>query len=296
MAQLFVLKIDLVKEPFTMHEVIKLVANMDPDNLNEKQNFFIRQSIVSPSPNPIVQPLHRHPFFELIFVTQGQGVMQIDFKDKTIQKGSLFLLSPSQTHLPTITDEFHYYLLRFDLSIFSDKIFFENLSIFNFDALVIEEPSFSILDNLLLNLNHEFYQDKLLKHCSLSNLLKLVLINIQRLLPEVVNAKSETSHFIALNHLIDKNSYKIVNSSEYAKQMKVPIKVLNNAVKEYTGLTCGEYIRSKTLIEAKRLLLYTDKNANEIAYELGFVDTAYFNRFFKREEGVTPIKFRKNSL
>ena len=279
-----------------MHQVIKLVANMDPNNINENQNFFIRKLTASPSPNPIVQPIHRHPFFELIFISQGEGVMQVDFKDTPMQKGSLFLFSPSQVHLPMITDEFHYFLLRFDLSIFEDNIFFENLSIFNFDTLVIQEPSFSLIENLLLNLDREYYQDKLLKQCSLSNLLKLLLINIQRLLPEVVNSPVETTQFIALNKLLDANNYKIINPSEYAEKLKIPIKTLNNAVKEYTGLTCGEYIRSKTLIEAKRLLLYTNKNASEIAYDLGFVDTAYFNRFFKREAGMAPIQFRKKSL
>lgn len=279
-----------------MHQVIKLVANMDPNNINENQNFFIRKLTALPSPNPIVQPIHRHPFFELIFISQGEGVMQVDFKDTPMQKGSLFLFSPSQVHLPMITDEFHYFLLRFDLSIFADNLFFENLSIFNFDTLSIQEPSFSLIENLLLNLEHEFYQDKLLKQCSLSNLLKLLLINIQRLLPEVVNSPTETTHFIALNKLIDANNYKITNPSEYAEKLKIPIKTLNNAVKEYTGLTCGEYIRSKTLIEAKRLLLYTNKNASEIAYDLGFVDMAYFNRFFKRESGMAPIQFRKKSL
>ena len=279
-----------------MHQVIKLIANMDPNNINENQNFFIRKLIAKPLPNPIVQPIHRHPFFELIFISQGEGVMQVDFKDITMKKGSLFLFSPSQVHLPMITDEFHYFLLRFDLSIFADNIFFENLSIFNFNTLIIQEPSFSFIENLLLNLDREFYQDKLLKQCSLSNLLKLLLINIQRLLPEVVNSPIETTNFITLNKLIDANNYKIINPSEYAEKLKIPIKTLNNAVKEYTGLTCGEYIRSKTLIEAKRLLLYTNKNASEIAYELGFVDTAYFNRFFKREAGMAPIQFRKKSL
>ena len=36
-------------------------------------------------------------------------------------------------------------------------------------------------------------------------------------------------------------------------------------------------------------------NAGEICAQLGFVDTAYFSRFFKRETGLTPLAYRKTT-
>ena len=282
-----------------MTEVIKFIPNMNPDNLTEEHNFFIRESkylpVSTPSPCPI-QPIHRHPFYEFIFVTKGTGTMMIDFKAHVIQKGSLYLLSPSQIHLPLVTGEFHCYLLRFDLSVFSEKTFFENLSIFHFDALVVEESRYALFETLLATIHEEFYTDKQLRQHTLSNLLKLLLINVQRLLPDVVNAPLETSYFSSLNQLMEHNNYKITNPSEYAHKLHIPIKVLNGVVKEYTGLTCGDYIRSKTIIEAKRLLSYTNMTASEVCAQLGFVDTAYFSRFFKRETGLSPLSYRKTTL
>lgn len=282
-----------------MIEIIKFIPNMNPDSLTEENNFFIRETkylpVSAPTPCPI-QPIHRHPFYEFIFVTKGSGTMMIDFKDNAIQKGALYLMSPSQIHLPLVEGEFHCYLLRFDLSIFEETSFFENLSIFHFDSILIEEPQYTIFETLLKALHEEFYTDKLLKQSTLSNLLKILLINVQRLLPDVVNAPLETSHFSSLNQLMEKNNYKIATPSEYAKKLHIPIKVLNNVVKEYTGLPCGDYIRSKTIIETKRLLSYTNMNASEICAQLGFVDTAYFSRFFKRETGLTPLAYRKTTL
>ena len=49
--------------------------------------------------------------------------MRIDFVDRPMQKGSLYLMLPSQIHLPIYTGEFQGFLLRFDLSIFADKAF-----------------------------------------------------------------------------------------------------------------------------------------------------------------------------
>ncbi|NPA08854.1 MAG: helix-turn-helix domain-containing protein, partial [Chlorobi bacterium] len=49
----------------------------------------------------------------------------------------------------------------------------------------------------------------------------------------------------------------------------------------------------RIFLEAKRLLLFTDKSVKEITYELGFEDVSYFSNFFKRLSGNTPVSFKK---
>ena len=44
--------------------------------------------------------------------------------------------------------------------------------------------------------------------------------------------------------------------------------------------------------EAKKLLYASDLNAKEISYQLGYEDTAYFHRFFKKYTGQTMTEFR----
>lgn len=276
---------------------VKLFYDIDPSSPNEEKNFFIGQAKHDPLPVGTPPPLpHRHPFYEIIFVEKGNGIMRIDFTDRPMQPGSLYLMLPSQIHLPIYTGEFQGFLLRFDLSVFADKAFLENLSIFNFDYLLVEEPAYSALEGLLLSLYEEFKSEKTLKQCTINNLLKLFLIQVQRLLPNVVNESVQTTIFGSLNTLLEANNYKIQTPVFYAKKLKISLKTLNQTVKEYTGIPCGEYIRSKTIIEAKRLLCYTGMNSNEIAAMLGFEDAAYFSRFFKRETGLTPLLFRKQSL
>jgi AraC-like DNA-binding protein len=82
---------------------------------------------------------------------------------------------------------------------------------------------------------------------------------------------------------------------EYSDRLGVTPSHLAETVKAATGRTPGQMIRSAQTVEAKRLLLHTDKNVAQIAYELGFKDTAYFGRFFKREAGVTPGEFRRRA-
>ena len=191
-----------------MNTEVKIFHDMDPNSPNEEKNFFIGKIKHYAPPTGTPPPLpHRHPFYEIIFVTQGEGIMRIDFVDRPMQKGSLYLMLPSQIHLPLFTGEFQGFLLRFDLSIFADKAFMENLSIFNFDYLAVEEPTYSNLENLLLSLHDEFVTQQALKQCTINNLLKLFLIQVQRLLPEVVNETAQTTLFGALNTLLEENNY-----------------------------------------------------------------------------------------
>jgi AraC-like DNA-binding protein len=67
-------------------------------------------------------------------------------------------------------------------------------------------------------------------------------------------------------------------------------------VKQTTGKTIRELINERTLSEAKILLKHTNKQASEIAYELGFLEAASFNRFFKKLTGITPLIFRNQTL
>jgi AraC-like DNA-binding protein len=48
--------------------------------------------------------------------------------------------------------------------------------------------------------------------------------------------------------------------------------------------------------EAKNLLTEGELNISEISHLLGFENTTYFSRLFKKEVGTTPNKFKKRFL
>jgi AraC family transcriptional regulator, transcriptional activator of pobA len=84
--------------------------------------------------------------------------------------------------------------------------------------------------------------------------------------------------------------------AQFAEILHVHPNHLNAVVKQTTGKTIRELINERTLSEAKILLKHTDKQASEIAYELGFLEAASFNRFFKKLTGITPLLFRNQTL
>jgi len=75
----------------------------------------------------------------------------------------------------------------------------------------------------------------------------------------------------------------------------VPTKTLTNLFALYKLPAPLQVIHERIASEAKRLLLYSNKNATEIAHILGFEDLASFSRFFKRTVGSSISEFKKTT-
>ncbi len=63
--------------------------------------------------------------------------------------------------------------------------------------------------------------------------------------------------------------------------------------KKQYGITINDYLTNVRITEAKKMLRFTDKTLEEIAYNIGVNGAAYFSRIFKKIEGISPSKFRK---
>ena len=69
---------------------------------------------------------------------------------------------------------------------------------------------------------------------------------------------------------------------------------LHRKLTALTGQSTSGFIRSFRLHKAHKLLIETEKNVSEIAYEVGFADPNYFTRAFTEENGITPTELRKS--
>ena len=81
-------------------------------------------------------------------------------------------------------------------------------------------------------------------------------------------------------------------ANDFAEKLSVHVNHLNRALKEVTGRTTTEHISARVVKEAMALLRHSDWNISQIAYGLGFEYPAYFNIFFKKHTGLTPLEAR----
>jgi AraC family transcriptional regulator, transcriptional activator of pobA len=81
-------------------------------------------------------------------------------------------------------------------------------------------------------------------------------------------------------------------TGHYAHALRVPPAALARALSHVTGRATKELITDRVMLEAARLLRFTDLSVGEIAFHAGFRDQLYFSRAFKRHHGEAPMAYR----
>jgi AraC family transcriptional activator of pobA len=95
------------------------------------------------------------------------------------------------------------------------------------------------------------------------------------------------------NFLVETHYRKEHQVKFYAEQLFKSPKTLSNVFALYNHKSPLLVIHERVLLEAKRLLFYTDKTSKEIACSLGFEDANHFSKFFKKHTTYSPTDFKK---
>jgi len=106
--------------------------------------------------------------------------------------------------------------------------------------------------------------------------------------------KSEYQIIFDIKEIIDQEYYNHLTNHELSALIAEKGHEAQALVKDKIGITVKSLLANKRLLESKKEIAFTDKNIQEIAYEMGYKDPAYFNRVFKSNTFQTPADFRKN--
>lgn len=82
--------------------------------------------------------------------------------------------------------------------------------------------------------------------------------------------------------------------SFYADRLRVTPDHLSRACRAVTGASALELVHARLMLEARRLLSYTEMPVVAVAHELGYEDPAYFSKFFARIVGASPSAYRES--
>ncbi|MNQ85068.1 Bifunctional transcriptional activator/DNA repair enzyme AdaA [compost metagenome] len=78
----------------------------------------------------------------------------------------------------------------------------------------------------------------------------------------------------------------------FAEHLNLSSNYFGDLIKKETGKSAQDYIQTKVIHVAKKLIFDDSKSISEIAYELGFSYPQHFTRLFKQKVGVSPKEFR----
>lgn len=240
---------------------------------------------------------HKHNFFIIILFAKAEGIHTIDFHNYSIGDKQIHVLFPGQVHQWEIKSKTIGYQLMID------PVFFERFSsYFRFSSTdYINHPVIPLSNAGFELLKYEF--DAIKNELETGNSLKELISARAAVIAAIVSKEAETlfddfkvyqsnPKLVKFNVLIEQNFKEEKRIHFYASRLHISDNYLNILCRRNLQASATQLIQRRVLLEAKRLLQSTDLSVKEIAFELGFVDHAYFSNFFKSQTGTTPTTFR----
>nr|WP_294941477.1 helix-turn-helix transcriptional regulator [uncultured Mucilaginibacter sp.] len=243
--------------------------------------------------------IHRDDHYLFFILQEGTASMMVDFTEMQFAGSQLYYLLPGQVHHRIRNVMADGWFIAVDTPLIAP----DYRKVFE-DHLLLQQP-YTLSQQQLTECHNVLclLRDKFIGNQDDAFYLPVVYSLLQSFLGMAAScycgANANQLHLSRparlsqeFKKILTENVRMVKSPSAYAAQLNVSESYLNEALKKTTGLTVSYWIMQEVVLEAKRLLYYTEMNTKEIAHSLGYDDHAYFSRVFKRTTGSTPLEFR----
>jgi AraC family transcriptional activator of pobA len=246
---------------------------------------------------------HRHAYHELIWTRRGTGSHLIDGERSAIGPQQLTVIGRGQVHVFERAAGLDGAIVRFgDEVLHVEAVARANPSwIVGFKgphSVLVPDDAVAHLDALVRALA----QEERLPLDSRSIDVERHLLCTLLLWVERWHESRRTAHAAADDaakqlydrfvEVLERDYARKRGAREYADELGVPQAVLSRALADVTGRRTKELITDRRMLEAVRILRFTDRPIGEAATRAGFDDQLYFSRSFKQYHGKTPTEYR----
>lgn len=236
---------------------------------------------------PLSQNLMRsNVCFELLYVKHSCGSGTVYFPDgkHAVESGDIIILPSNLKHRFECTGENKCIVVGFcgcDYNFGKSPFIFKDNS----------QYSISWLLDLMCD---EFEGRKSNRKRMLNIMLNAILVSVMRhSQPTDIKRDVEYDNFNYILHFMNAHSHNGIDIENVAKMSGLSYHRFRHKFKELTEVSPQQYIIKQRLDFAKRMLETTSYNTSAIAVACGFHSVPQFITCFNREEGLTPVKYRK---
>lgn len=244
----------------------------------------------------------RQSELSLLWFSSDNNRLKIDTVEYTFQTNDIAFLT--EFHGIEVQDIQSLQLMRWNRSFYciidhDSEVSCKGLLYFGASEVPIIHPSIDeldILETVLKMFRIEMVSKDNLQLEMLQMMLKRILILCTRIYKTkfpTLEIDHQTHMIREFNFLVEQHFKEKHSVKEYADLLNKSPKTLSNLFKKHGNVTPLQYIQNRIMLEAKRLLTYSDSSVSEIAYALGFSEIQGFSRFFKTREGKSPQHFRE---
>ncbi|MCR9252825.1 MAG: helix-turn-helix domain-containing protein [bacterium] len=219
----------------------------------------------------------------MFHILRGNGAIEVDFKPIHNWEDKLIFLEKGQ-YIKFLSEGFEIQKIEFD------------------DDLIFENKDFRVLFKHLVSLGYIGFNDckecqRYLQSSILSNPHQILDISTKQWFwQNPFNAETSEYHVIFdVKELLDQNTKHHLQNQDIFQLLGNFDLNPQKLFKDKIGITVKSLLNKKRTTDIQKEVAFSSKSMQEIAYDFGFKDPAYFNRTFKESNGVTPMEFRTNN-
>lgn len=243
---------------------------------------------------------HRHDYHELIWVRAGEGEHLIDDVPAAVVPGTVTVIGRGQVHVFRWARDLHGAVVRFtdELLLGGGERIVTGFLLAGGGGRTVPVADAASFEAVVRALHAEArrppdpYAGDLQR-----NLVSTILLWLERGYDATRTERRDADDAAVQLHrrfaaLLDQDFARHHDAAHYADALAVPPAVLSRALSGLTGRTTKELVTDRVMLEAARLLRFTDASVQEVAARVGHDDPLYFSRAFKRHTGQAPQAWR----
>lgn len=269
-------------------------------HFDEEAGFYANQFIPHIKEHHFIEKPYKHDFYLILLFTKGHGVHYVDFNKYLIKPGTVFMMGPGQVHSWELSDDIDGYVFFHSKAFYDEGYTNEKItnypfftSIQNQPLVVIKKSTLISIEDLFKKILEEYKQDKLLRFNKLHALVNILYVELTRIYNTGTNVENKKylNTVRKFESLVDNNFKEMKFPVEYASLMNITERHLNRITKTCLNKTPTDLISDRMILEAKRMLTHSNHSIAEVAGELGYFDSSYFSKLFKKKTKLTPKQF-----
>jgi AraC family L-rhamnose operon regulatory protein RhaS len=258
-------------------------------------------------------PVHKHSYFEIIFIRSGLGQHFINGHTFSYATGDVFILGPEDYHFFEIGEPTTFCYIRFTELFIRDPALAQSAQWLPLVEYLLYTPSPAngslvndphekeLLDHLLTVLMHEYDRQEGYDMLIINGIMKALLAILartlvrqrtleanQRLRPKLM----EELLLYICQHIQDPNALRIERLVGRFNRSASSLSVL---FKKQMGESLQVYILKYKLRMVENRLRFSTQSITQITTEFGFTDSSHLTKHFKKHYGLTPGSFRQEA-
>ena len=272
--------------------------------------------------------LHKHDFFELMFVLSGEVYVNIENERHIYTAGSCCILNKNVIHTEEYNTSFRIVFLQLSaelMNVINQEL---KLKLFNIEKINSGSAISEFINNNLTNDMdaHKAYVDfipngnseEIAKHLhdyfdqitresldpkvgstiTVLTLIKKLFLYLSlpdkfSTIPVQIGSSAEYSLFSEIVRAMDQTNGRI-SRSQLSEKLNYSGSYLNEICKKFSGLSLFDYGMTFCMKTAADMLIHSNENITDIGYALGFSNRTHFYKIFKDIYGETPAQYRRN--